>query len=117
MAGRESDPYVLPYKAVHLRPLSPAFGRLVSVGAGTVLHWIRRTRQGGDSWTGLDVPLGEEAEFYKIEITDHNDQQSIYNADVPSLTLPNITIGDIRRVAIAQGSRAYGFGPPLIMTL
>jgi hypothetical protein len=38
------------------------------VGATVVLNWIRRTRIDGDSWLGLDVPLGEESELYQIEV-------------------------------------------------
>ncbi len=32
------------------------------------LSWVRRTRIGGDSWDQADVPLGEEAEEYAVEI-------------------------------------------------
>ena len=33
------------------------------------LSWIRRTRQGGDSWEG-DVPLSEQSERYRLSIYD-----------------------------------------------
>ena len=34
------------------------------------LLWTRRTRIGGDSWAGLEVPLAEERELYRLEILD-----------------------------------------------
>ncbi len=35
---------------------------------GITIRWIRRTRQDGDSWEPLDVPLGEEAERYEVDV-------------------------------------------------
>ncbi len=34
------------------------------------VQWVRRTRYGGDSWEGLEVPLGEDAELYRLDILD-----------------------------------------------
>ena len=52
-----------------LKPLSPVHLRAVREAAGDIrLTWIRRTRVGGDDWSGEDVPLGEEAERYRLEI-------------------------------------------------
>ncbi len=52
-----------------LVPLSPAHLRVARTGGGDIaVSWIRRTRVGGDSWTGEDVPLGEGAERYRLEI-------------------------------------------------
>jgi hypothetical protein len=33
-----------------------------------MLSWIRRTRIDGDSWALQDVPLGEDAESYAVDI-------------------------------------------------
>lgn len=51
-----------PYAPVHLR------GRRDPATGDWTLSWIRRTRLGGDSWEGLEVPLAEEAERYRLEI-------------------------------------------------
>ncbi|HBS36145.1 MAG TPA: hypothetical protein DEA50_13885, partial [Parvularcula sp.] len=52
-----------------LAPLSPAHLRAAKRANGDIaVTWIRRTRIGGDSWTGEDVPLGEAFERYRIEI-------------------------------------------------
>ena len=52
-----------------LRPLSPVHLRCSFPGAGgLVLTWVRRTRDDGDRWEGADVPLGEEAERYRVTL-------------------------------------------------
>ena len=113
MAGRASDAISVPYFAAHLRPLSPVHGRLTETGNGLELTWIRRSRIGGDSWSGLDVPLGEESEFYKISVIYVDGQSADFDTITPRLSLPNMARADIATISIAQGSRAYGFGPPL----
>ncbi|WP_371396201.1 glycoside hydrolase/phage tail family protein [Fretibacter rubidus] len=116
MAGRQSDPYVLPYTAAHLRPLSPVHGRIDAGGDGSIISWIRRSRSGGDSWAGLDIPLGEEREFYAVKVNFNNGGSENFTVDTPLLLLPTIHQADITRVTVAQGSRAYGYGPPLTIT-
>jgi hypothetical protein len=55
-----------------LRPLSPVHlqGKRNPANGDWTFTWIRRTRLGGDSWTGLEVPLAEESELYRLEILD-----------------------------------------------
>ncbi len=55
-----------------LRPLSPVHlqGRRNPANGDWTLVWIRRTRSGGDSWAGVEVPLAEERELYRLEILD-----------------------------------------------
>ncbi|MBI5130281.1 MAG: glycoside hydrolase/phage tail family protein [Rhodopseudomonas palustris] len=53
--------------ATALRPLAPVHLTAARTADGVQLCWIRRTRIDGDGW-GLDVPLGEEAEAYAIDI-------------------------------------------------
>ena len=36
--------------------------------SGIRLDWLRRTRRNGDGWEAVDVPLGEDAERYEIDI-------------------------------------------------
>lgn len=55
-----------PYSPAHLRARSNTDGDIV-------LTWIRRTRLGGDTWQGVDVPLGEAREIYHIEIRKDGD--------------------------------------------
>lgn len=55
-----------------LRPLSPVHlqGRRNPANGDWTFQWTRRTRIGGDSWAGLEVPLAEERELYRLEILD-----------------------------------------------
>jgi hypothetical protein len=53
-----------------LRPLSPARLRMQKQGNDFLFNWIRRTRMDGDSWELAEVPLGEQAEAYRVGIYD-----------------------------------------------
>jgi hypothetical protein len=53
-----------------LRPYRPAHLAARQRADGVIdIRWIRRTRIDGDSWLGIDVPLGEESEGYLIRIS------------------------------------------------
>ncbi|WP_445501820.1 baseplate multidomain protein megatron [Microvirga sp. G4-2] len=51
-----------------LKPQSPAHVSLRREAGGVRISWIRRTRQSGDGWEPVDVPLAEDAERYEIDI-------------------------------------------------
>lgn len=56
-------------EAAGLKPLSPAHLVAVETPEGDlIVSWKRRTRKGGDSWEGEDVPLSEAYERYRIEV-------------------------------------------------
>ncbi len=60
---------VFAFRGAGLKPLSPAHIRGRRAASGDLsLSWVRRTRIGGDSWETVDVPLGEEAEAYEVDI-------------------------------------------------
>ncbi len=57
------------FRGVGRRPLAPVHIRCARTANGdATLTWLRRTRSGGDSWEGLDVPVGETSELYSIEV-------------------------------------------------
>lgn len=57
------------FSGVGLRPYAPAHLRAKRAAGGDLaLSWLRRTRVGGDSWAGTDVPLGEASELYQVRI-------------------------------------------------
>ncbi|PPB81309.1 putative tail protein [Albidovulum inexpectatum] len=59
------------FAGIGLRPYSVAHLRLKPDGSGGVVaSWVRRTRIGGDSWSGLDVPLGEAVERYLVRVVE-----------------------------------------------
>ena len=52
-----------------LRPFAPVHLEAVrEANSDLAVSWIRRTRVGGDSWFGEDVPLGEDVERYQIRV-------------------------------------------------
>ncbi len=57
------------FRGLGRRPLSPVHVRGTRAAGGELkITWIRRTRTGGDSWEGIDVPLGEASESYLVEV-------------------------------------------------
>jgi hypothetical protein len=69
-----------------LRPFAPTHidGRR-DAGSGDIeINWIRRTRVGGDSWEAVEVPLGESAERYEIDILDGGEVVRTLAAATPS---------------------------------
>jgi len=56
------------FAGIGLRPYSPVHLRAVWAGTDLALSWIRRTRAGGDGWSGPDVPLAEQAERYLVRV-------------------------------------------------
>jgi hypothetical protein len=53
--------------ATALKPLTPVHVAAHRAGDGVHISWIRRTRVDGDGW-GVEVPLGEEAEAYTVDV-------------------------------------------------
>ncbi|MEN5297348.1 glycoside hydrolase/phage tail family protein [Brucella sp. TWI559] len=73
-----------------LRPLSPVHLRAERLGNGDLsLHWIRRGRVDADSWMGADIPLGEDAEAYRIEIWQGETLVRSLEVQTPSWIYPN----------------------------
>ncbi|RZO68583.1 MAG: hypothetical protein EVA70_01435 [Parvularculaceae bacterium] len=65
-------------------PLSPVHLRSHADGAGGWrFTWVRRTRLGGDSWVGEDVPLGEAFERYRVEIGQDDTVLRTADTDAP----------------------------------
>lgn len=57
------------FDGVGLRPYKPVHFRARRLAGGSIeLRWMRRTRINGDSWVGIEVPLGEEREGYHLRV-------------------------------------------------
>ena len=98
-----------PYAAVHLR-LSGALGDDLAAA------WIRRTRIEGDSWELDEVPLGEEAEVYRIRVTRGGTVLREETSGTPAWSYPaaaqaadGVEAGDV--LEVAQRSARFGAGP------
>ena len=73
LRGYEDPSYVHQLRAfsgIGLRPLSPCHLRVLPTSEGWTFSWIRRTRIGGDSWDGIEVPLGEASESYLLRVLE-----------------------------------------------
>jgi hypothetical protein len=75
-------------QATALRPLAPVHLRARRGETGITLNWIRRTRRDGDSWAAVDVPLGEDAEGYAVDILSGSEVVRSLSAAEPSVLYP-----------------------------
>ncbi len=117
---------VLAFDGVGLRPFSPVHIRAQRDTAGDIaLSWTRRTRLDGDTWVGLDVPLGEELEAYEIDVLDGASVKRTLAAATTSATYTSADqIADFGSdsfptldLRVAQLSQAYGRGTAREVTL
>ena len=113
--GQTSHAFV----GVGLRPYSPVHVRGIRSGDDIEISWIRRTRLGGDSWDAAEVPLGEEAESYEIDIVDGGTVKRTLVATVPAVTYTSAQqiedFGSIKSavdVIVYQMSAVWGRGAP-----
>ncbi|MBA5776373.1 glycoside hydrolase/phage tail family protein [Stappia sp. F7233] len=102
-----------------LSPLSPVHPRGRRLADGSVrFSWVRRTRRDGDGWIGLDVPLGEEAEAYELDLlAEDGTVAATLASDAPQAVLSVAEelaafggVQDVFRLRLAQLSRAVGRG-------
>ncbi len=119
-ARREySDPsyvhLVEAFDGIGLRPYAVSHLRDERAGGGDRrVTWIRRTRVDGDGWQGLEVPLGEAVEAYRVRV----ERDGTLLRDV-SVSAPEWLYTAAMRsadgagavVRVAQVSQAFGPGP------
>lgn len=116
-AGRAVGQSDFVYQALHLRPLVPVQGRIMSKSAGLEVTWIRQTRINGDNWNAVEVPLGEAREFYKVTLFSGENLFAELDAQSPKILIDFETLASADRVFVAQGSDTYGFGPALEISI
>ncbi len=98
-----------PYAVCHLRAVGGA-------GGDVAVSWIRRTRVDGDSWTGVEVPLGEERESYLVNVIANGSikRQAQVETSSWSYTMAQRAADGVTgayRIEVAQISARYGAGP------
>jgi hypothetical protein len=72
ISGTDSESFT--YRAVALKPFSPVHITGTRDGGGNLtIEWVRRTRINGGWQDNVDVPLGEAAEAYEVDIMDGAD--------------------------------------------
>ncbi|MEO1197238.1 MAG: glycoside hydrolase/phage tail family protein [Pseudomonadota bacterium] len=105
------------FEGVGLRPFAPVHLRAVSDAAGGVgVSWIRRTRIDGDSWAGLDVPLGEARELYLLRVVQSGSilrevTLSAAEFDYTAALRSADGVGATFDIEVAQVSDRFGPGP------
>jgi hypothetical protein len=109
------------FEGVGLRPYAPA--HLKAEGSGDLaVSWIRRTRVDGDSWAGLEVPLGEESEMYRLRVVKGGVVLREETLTTQGFTYTAAMQGLDGAVApfdleVAQISTTYGAGPDARITI
>lgn len=115
------DHSVETFEGIGLRPYAPA--HLKAEGSGDLaVNWVRRTRVDGDSWAGLEVPLGEESEAYRLRVVQGGVTLREETLSAASFTYTVVMQGADGAVApydleVAQISTTYGAGPDARITI
>ena len=110
------------FDGIGLKPLSPVHLRAAPQGGDLAISWIRRTRIDGDRWDGLDVPLGEEAELYRLRVFDGPTILRETTLSTPSWTYSTAEQGadggaSGKVIEVAQISAQVGAGAPARLSL
>lgn len=103
------------FAGIGLRPYPVAHLRGTSGFGDHAVTWIRQTRTDGDDWSGIDVPLGEDAEQYLVRVFEAGvvKAQEIVSGSHWTFTAAAraALIGGDYRVDVAQLSARFGPGP------
>jgi hypothetical protein len=114
---------LIPFTPVHVeQPF-----RTGRVPGDLTIRWTRRSRLlAADSWTGLEIPLGEESEGWRVEVLDGATFLRVLEASAPSVSYTGaqqladrgalLGPGDGLAVRIQQIS-TFGPGTPATVTL
>lgn len=107
-----------------LRPYAPVHLAGTRTSAGIAISWVRRTRFDGDGWAGVEVPLGEGAEHYRVEIL--SGEAVLRTVETPETDFLYPTADELLdfgtpqariTVRITQLSALIGTGRPAVATL
>lgn len=111
---------------IGLVPLSPVHldARRSSATGDIAFAWIRRTRQGGDDFDGVEVALGEESERYRLDVVKDGSTVRSLVSDTPATVYTAAEqVADFGGlpskldVSLVQLSSTVGDGWPLAVTV
>ena len=85
-----------------VRPPAPAQLRTERTDDGVLLRWTRRSRAGWRWVDGVDAPLGEEAERYRVVLVAADGATRQVECDAPALPIAAATWATIARVEVRQ---------------
>ncbi len=104
------------FAGVGLRPYAPVHLSAARDGDELVVRWVRRARVEGDSWDGLDVPLGEGRELYLVRALSDGAIVAEETVTAPLWRLASPSPGPLS-IEVAQVSETYGSGPAARLTV
>jgi len=110
------------FAGIGLRPYAPVHLRVSDQGGDLAVTWVRRTRIGGDGWEGTEVPLGEEAEAYRVRVMQAGQlvrEVTVSSPEWVYSAADQVADGGVagRRVEVAQVSALYGAGAVGVVAL
>jgi hypothetical protein len=83
----EVEPVTFTHKAVNLKPFAPVHLKAAKGENGDItISWIRRSRTGNSWCDHSDIPIGEEQEQYRIEISNGDQIIRTLEAEIPTVT-------------------------------
>jgi hypothetical protein len=100
-----------------LRPPAPVALRVTLTDGGLSLGWTRRSRQGWTWLDGIDAPLAEESERYRVTATRGGTTLTL-DVDGPSATIETAALGTGAAIAwtVAQTGTFAASLPPASLT-
>lgn len=104
------------FAGIGLRPYAPCHLAVTAGAGGAVdLRWTRRTRIDGDSWQGIDVPLGEASEAYLVRVIADGAIVREESVGTPQWSYSAAAqaadgVGGGYMLAVAQVSQSFGPG-------
>lgn len=113
----EAETRIEAFRGIGLRPYPVAHLTARREPGGSVLvEWVRRTRIDGDSWESVEVPLGEDSEWYVVRIQAGSTVLREVRVDRPEWTYPAVLVSEdlalgALSIHVAQGSDRFGLGP------
>lgn len=104
------------FTGIGLRPYAPAHLRAAMQGQDVRLSWIRRARIDGDGWDGVEPPLSETREVYRLKVLSNGVILRDFEVTAPEATY---TAADHAAdgapsdltFAVSQQSGQFGPGP------
>ncbi len=107
---------------VGLRPFAPAHleAERDPVSGDLALSWIRTARYGADSWQGVDVPLAEEREAYRLRVLSSGTLLREVALTAPGFVYTAAMQSDDGasgplELRVSQLSTSFGYGPERVL--
>lgn len=92
-----------PITGISFAPPAPVHLSVEESGDGTaVVTWVRRSRIGWRWVDGIDAPLGEESERYRVTVTSEAGEARAVETEVPGIILSAAERATGNRIAVRQ---------------